>query len=136
MPSNGWAKVVILMYGFFPQSSGLIMALADLVPDLRNIPPMVLLAIISLMVATLTEVMSNSVITAILLPILANVVCFTKPLVSAEKVEIWTNRMFKMVLFSVRGYGHQSYLPYVGRHNGQSVRPDGPHLVLSDGYRV
>ncbi|OQV16048.1 Sodium-dependent low-affinity dicarboxylate transporter 1 [Hypsibius exemplaris] len=53
--------------------SGLITTLGQQVPDLSGIPPIVVAGGVSVLASCLTEFMSNSVLTAILTPILANV---------------------------------------------------------------
>ncbi|GAV02987.1 hypothetical protein RvY_13480 [Ramazzottius varieornatus] len=52
--------------------SGFITAVGQQVPDLRSYPPLVIATIVSLIAATGTEVMSGAIISAVLLPIFAN----------------------------------------------------------------
>lgn len=54
--------------------SGFITAVGQQVPDLRSYPPLVIAIIVSLIAATGTEVMSGAIISAVLLPIFANLV--------------------------------------------------------------
>ena len=65
--------------------SGFITAVGRQVPDLSHYPPLLIAVILSLIAATGTEIMSGAIISAVLLPIFANLVRLIHTLLYIEK---------------------------------------------------
>ena len=116
------------MNALFPQKSGLMTSLAQQIPDLRALPPIVVAGGVSLLASILTEIMSNGVLTAILTPILANVVSeldvfYVDFLCYFPWSSIWIatldEKYFQRLIFVILFEKPQLYVRFLGGRNGR-----------------